>query len=96
MSGERHSPVMLNEVIAALNPRDGAIYVDGTFGGGGYSRALLEAAGSKAHLQVDGGVTAANAGACVAAGADALVAGTAVFRGGPAAYADNIRALKTA
>ena len=44
MSGERHSPVMLNEVIAALNPRDGAIYVDGTFGGGGYSRALLEAA----------------------------------------------------
>jgi 16S rRNA (cytosine1402-N4)-methyltransferase len=44
MSGERHSPVMLDEVITALNPRDGAIYVDGTFGGGGYSRALLEAA----------------------------------------------------
>ena len=58
------------------------------------TRALLDAAGSKAHLQVDGGVTAANAAACVAAGADALVAGTAVFRGGPAAYADNIRALK--
>ena len=60
------------------------------------TRALLDAAGSKAHLQVDGGVTAANAGACVAAGADALVAGTAVFRGGPSAYAANIRALKTA
>ena len=60
------------------------------------TRALLDAAGSKAHLQVDGGVTAANAGACVAAGADALVAGTAVFRGGPSAYADNIRALKAA
>jgi 16S rRNA (cytosine1402-N4)-methyltransferase len=44
MSGERHSPVMLDEVVAALNPQDGAIYVDGTFGGGGYSRALLEAA----------------------------------------------------
>ncbi len=44
MSGGRHSPVMLDEVVAALNPRDGAIYVDGTFGGGGYSRALLEAA----------------------------------------------------
>ena len=44
MSGERHSPVMLNEVIAALNPCDSAIYLDGTFGGGGYSRALLEAA----------------------------------------------------
>jgi ribulose-phosphate 3-epimerase len=60
------------------------------------ARALLDAAGSKAHLQVDGGVTAANAGACVAAGADALVAGTAVFRGGPAAYAANILALKSA
>ena len=60
------------------------------------TRALLDAAGSKAHLQVDGGVTAANAAACVAAGADALVAGTAVFRGGPSAYADNIRALKAA
>lgn len=40
----RHRPVMLDEVVAALNPHDGAIYVDGTFGGGGYSRALLEAA----------------------------------------------------
>jgi 16S rRNA (cytosine1402-N4)-methyltransferase len=39
-----HTPVMLSEVIAALEPRDGAHYVDGTFGGGGYSRAILEAA----------------------------------------------------
>ena len=60
------------------------------------ARALLDAAGSTAHLQVDGGVTAANAGACVAAGADALVAGSFVFKGGPSAYADNIRALKAA
>jgi 16S rRNA (cytosine1402-N4)-methyltransferase len=36
-----HKPVMLEEVMAALAPRDGAIYVDGTFGGGGYSEALL-------------------------------------------------------
>ena len=40
----RHVPVMLREVIAALSPRDGGIYVDGTFGAGGYSRALLESA----------------------------------------------------
>jgi ribulose-phosphate 3-epimerase len=60
------------------------------------ARALLDAAGSKAHLQVDGGVTGANAAACVAAGADALVAGSFVFKGGPDAYAANIQALKTA
>jgi 16S rRNA (cytosine1402-N4)-methyltransferase len=39
-----HQPVLLTEVITALAPRDGAIYVDGTFGAGGYSRALLDAA----------------------------------------------------
>ena len=42
MSG--HLPVMLSEVIAALAPRDGATYIDGTFGGGGYATAILEAA----------------------------------------------------
>ncbi len=42
--GLRHVPVMLQEVVAALGPRDGGIYVDGTFGAGGYSRALLESA----------------------------------------------------
>jgi 16S rRNA (cytosine1402-N4)-methyltransferase len=40
MSGA-HVPVMLEEVIAVLRPRDDAIYVDGTFGGGGYAEALL-------------------------------------------------------
>ena len=41
---ERHVPVMLAEVLAALNPLPSAIYVDGTFGAGGYSRGILEAA----------------------------------------------------
>ena len=57
-------------------------------------RRKLDAASNPAILQVDGGVNARNAAACVAAGATALVAGTAVFKGGPAAYAANIKALK--
>lgn len=37
-----HVPVLLDEVIAALNIRAGGVYVDATFGRGGYSRAMLE------------------------------------------------------
>ncbi len=39
-----HVPVMLKEVIDALAPRNGGVYVDGTFGEGGYSQAILDAA----------------------------------------------------
>jgi ribulose-phosphate 3-epimerase len=54
--------------------------------------------GSRAiHLEVDGGITAANAASALKAGADVLVAGSAVFTGGtPADYGRNIRALKQA
>ncbi|UDF03474.1 ribulose-phosphate 3-epimerase [Asticcacaulis sp. AND118] len=57
-------------------------------------RKTLDALGHPAVLQVDGGVNLQNAAACVAAGATALVAGTAVFKGGPGAYAANIKSLK--
>lgn len=39
-----HVPVLLDEVLAVLAPADGETHVDGTFGGGGYSRAMLDAA----------------------------------------------------
>jgi ribulose-phosphate 3-epimerase len=45
-------------------------------------------------LEVDGGIDPATARQAVAAGATALVAGTAAFRGGPSAYTDNIKALR--
>jgi len=45
-------------------------------------------------VEVDGGIDPETARQAVAAGATALVAGTAVFRGGPAAYAGNIKALR--
>jgi ribulose-phosphate 3-epimerase len=57
-------------------------------------RRRLDAIAHPAILQVDGGVNAENAQACVDAGATALVAGTAVFKGGASAYADNIKTLK--
>lgn len=43
MSAAPHIPVLLDEVIAGLAPCPGEIHVDGTFGAGGYSRALLDA-----------------------------------------------------
>lgn len=44
MTAAAHTPVMLKEVLAALEPRNGGVYVDATFGAGGYSRAILNAA----------------------------------------------------
>jgi ribulose-phosphate 3-epimerase len=52
------------------------------------------------HIEIDGGVTEANAASLIAAGADVLVAGSSVFKGGsvqnPAPYGANIRALRAA
>jgi 16S rRNA (cytosine1402-N4)-methyltransferase len=44
MTMQGHVPVMLPEVLATLGPQDGATYLDATFGGGSYARAILEAA----------------------------------------------------
>jgi ribulose-phosphate 3-epimerase len=47
-------------------------------------------------LEIDGGVTPQTAPLCIKAGADTLVAGSAVFKGGPSAYAGNIAAIRQA
>ncbi len=57
-------------------------------------RKMITQSGRDIRLEVDGGIDAETARACVAAGADVLVAGTASFRGGAANYAANIAALK--
>lgn len=44
-----HVPVMLDEVLRVLQPRDGALYADGTFGAGGYTGALLQSAACKVY-----------------------------------------------
>ena len=82
-------------LIMSVNPGfGGQKFIDSALRKIERARAILDRAGSAAHLQVDGGVTSANAAGCVAAGADALVAGSFVFKGGAEAYGANIAALK--
>ncbi|MGB0681679.1 MAG: 16S rRNA (cytosine(1402)-N(4))-methyltransferase RsmH [Magnetovibrionaceae bacterium] len=52
MAEAPHIPVLLNEVVGALQPKDGGTYVDATFGNGGYTRALLGAADTRV-LSID-------------------------------------------
>ena len=74
------------------------------FGGQAFVPAMLDKIrrvkaltdGRSIDIEVDGGITAENAGAVISAGANALVAGSAVFRGGPAEYAPNLAALRRA
>jgi len=57
-------------------------------------RRMIDARGLETMIEVDGGVNPQTARACRDAGVDALVAGSAVFKGGPQAYAANIKALR--
>ena len=55
---------------------------------------MIEKSGRDIHLEVDGGVNPETARQCIDAGASVLVAGSAVFKGGPNSYAANISALR--
>jgi ribulose-phosphate 3-epimerase len=59
-------------------------------------RSMIDKGGYRVDLEVDGGIDVETARDAIEAGADALVAGTATFRGGPDQYAANIRALRGA
>ena len=60
------------------------------------SRARALAGARPIDIEIDGGVTPDNAEAVARAGANVLVAGSAAFKGGPAAYAKNIAAIRNA
>jgi ribulose-phosphate 3-epimerase len=79
-----------------------AMTVNPGFGGQSFIRPVLEkvrriramVGDRPIDIEVDGGVTADNAGDCAKAGANFLVAGSAAFKGGPNAYAANIEAIR--
>ena len=86
-------------LIMSVNPGfGGQSFIDSQLGKIEAARRRIEAQkkidGRTIALQVDGGITPDTARRAVAAGATVLVAGTAVFTGGPSAYAANIKALR--
>ncbi len=80
-------------LVMSVNPGfGGQAYLPGSTDKIRRARALLTARGSRALLEVDGGITAATIGAAHAAGADTFVAGHAVFAGGdPATQVRELR-----
>jgi len=82
-------------LVMSVNPGfGGQAFIDSQLDKIAALRKAIDATGKRIDLEVDGGVNAATAKKCIKAGADVLVAGTAVFSGGAAKYADNIKALR--
>ena len=82
-------------LVMSVNPGfGGQHFIDGQLKKIAAIRKMIDASGKSIDLEVDGGVDADTARRCIEAGADALVAGTAAFRGGPDRYAENIRSLR--
>jgi ribulose-phosphate 3-epimerase len=82
-------------LVMSVNPGfGGQSFIDRQLGKIEAIRKRIDQLGATIDLEVDGGIDQGNCRRVIDAGADALVAGTATFRGGPAAYADNIRSLR--
>ena len=84
-------------LVMSVNPGfGGQSFIDGQLDKIAAARKLIDASGRAIELEVDGGINPETARRAVAAGATVLVAGSATFTGGAAAYADNIRRLRAA
>ena len=82
-------------LVMSVNPGFGGQgFIDSQLKKIGAVRARIDASGRDIVLEVDGGVNEHTAPRCIAAGATALVAGTAVFSGDVSAYGANIRRLR--
>ena len=82
-------------LVMTVNPGfGGQHFIESQLGKISRIRDRIERSGRAIDLEVDGGIEPETAARAIAAGADALVAGTATFRGGPQVYAANIRALR--
>jgi ribulose-phosphate 3-epimerase len=82
-------------LVMSVNPGFGGQgFIEGSLAKIAELRAMIDATGRAIDLEVDGGITALTAPRVVEAGADVLVAGTAVFKDGSGGYATNIAALR--
>ncbi len=82
-------------LVMSVNPGfGGQVFIENSLRKVASIRTMIDKGGYTIDLEVDGGIDPATAPRAIAAGADVLVAGTATFRGGPAAYAANIAALR--
>ncbi|MBW4330688.1 ribulose-phosphate 3-epimerase [Stakelama sp. CBK3Z-3] len=82
-------------LVMSVNPGfGGQKFIEGQLDKIAELRMRIDASGRDIDLEVDGGIDRATAPRAIEAGADALVAGTASFTGGPGAYAANIAALR--
>ncbi|KCZ65236.1 ribulose-phosphate 3-epimerase [Hyphomonas atlantica] len=82
-------------LVMSVNPGfGGQAFIDSQLRKVEQLRSMIDATGRDIILEIDGGLNAETAPKAISAGVNAIVAGSAVFKGGPNAYAENIRSLR--